>query len=50
MSTSGNGKGRGRGSGKGTHSRSYPRGIALDFRKLSGNSVMHYIDHHGKSS
>ena len=48
MSTSGKG-GRGRvaGSGKTTHSRSYPRGVGLDFRKLAGLTLMGYIDHHG---
>ena len=48
MATSGKG-GRGRGSGsKTTHSRSYPRGVGLDFRKLAGLTLMGYIDHHGK--
>jgi hypothetical protein len=29
------------------HSRSYPRGVGLDFRKLAGLSLINYIDHHG---
>jgi hypothetical protein len=29
------------------HSRSYPRGVGLDFRKLAGLTLMSYIDHHG---
>ena len=33
---------------KGTHSRSYPRGVGLDFRKLAGLTLVSYIDHHGK--
>ena len=45
----GEGRGRGRGGGsKQTHSRSYPRGVGLDFRKLAGLTLMGYIDHHGK--
>eukprot|EP00523_Entomoneis_sp_CCMP467_P000696 CAMPEP_0168742974 /NCGR_PEP_ID=MMETSP0724-20121128/13319_1 /TAXON_ID=265536 /ORGANISM="Amphiprora sp., Strain CCMP467" /LENGTH=294 /DNA_ID=CAMNT_0008790553 /DNA_START=34 /DNA_END=918 /DNA_ORIENTATION=- len=28
-------------------SRSYPRGVGLDFRKLAGLTLMSYIDHHG---
>ena len=45
----GGSSGRGRGSGsKTTHSRSYPRGVGLDFRKLAGLTLMGYIDHHGK--
>jgi len=32
---------------KTTHSRSYPRGVGLDFRKLAGLTLMTYIDHHG---
>lgn len=31
-----------------THSRSYPRGVGLDFRKLAGITLINYIDHHGK--
>jgi hypothetical protein len=31
-----------------THSRSYPRGVGLDFRKLAGISLINYIDHHGE--
>lgn len=34
---------------KTTHSRSYPRGVGLDFRKLAGLTLMSYIDHHGES-
>lgn len=30
------------------HSRSYPRGVGLDFRKLAGLTLVSYIDHHGK--
>lgn len=30
-----------------THSRSYPRGVGLDFRKLAGLTLINYIDHHG---
>jgi hypothetical protein len=49
MSTTSKGsRGRGSGSGKTTHSRSYPRGVGLDFRKLAGLTLMGYIDHHGK--
>lgn len=29
------------------HSRSYPRGVGLDFRKLAGLTLLNYIDHHG---
>jgi hypothetical protein len=29
------------------HSRSYPRGGGLDFRKLAGLTLLNYIDHHG---
>lgn len=29
------------------HSRSYPRGVGLDFRKLPGLTLVSYIDHHG---
>ena len=43
-----NGKGRGRGSNKSGVSRNYPRGIGLDFRKLSRTTLMSYIDHHGE--
>jgi hypothetical protein len=28
-------------------SRSYPRGVGLDFRKLAGLTLASYIDHHG---
>mmetsp|Transcript_12226 Transcript_12226/g.35099 ORF Transcript_12226/g.35099 Transcript_12226/m.35099 type:complete len:314 (+) Transcript_12226:104-1045(+) len=31
------------------HSRSYPRGVGLDFRKLGGLTLANYIDHHGVS-
>jgi hypothetical protein len=34
-------------SGKSNHSRSYPRGVGLDFRKLAGLTLVSYIDHHG---
>jgi len=30
------------------HSRSYPRGVGLDFRKLPGLTLVSYIDHHGE--
>jgi hypothetical protein len=29
-------------------SRSYPRGVGMDFRKLAGLTLVNYIDHHGK--
>ena len=32
--------------GKQGHSRSYPRGVGLDFRKLAGLTLLSYIDHH----
>ena len=32
------------------HSRSYPRGVGLDFRKLAGVTLASYIDHHGKAN
>jgi hypothetical protein len=32
---------------KQSHSRSYPRGVGLDFRKLAGLTLLSYIDHHG---
>jgi len=32
---------------KTSHSRSYPRGVGLDFRKLPGLTLVSYIDHHG---
>ena len=35
-------------SGKTGHSRSYPRGVGLDFRKLGGLTLVGYIDHHGE--
>lgn len=31
-----------------SHSRSYPRGVGLDFRKLAGLTLVSYIDHHGE--
>ena len=40
-------KGPRRPSVKTTHSRSYPRGVGLDFRKLAGLTLLSYIDHHG---
>lgn len=33
--------------GKDHFSRSYPRGVGIDFRKLSGLTLLNYIDHHG---
>lgn len=46
----GTGKTQRRGSGKGygNFSRSYPRGVCVDFRKLSYATVLNYIDHHGE--
>lgn len=49
---SGGGRGGGRGSGgsgggRGSSSRSYPRGVGPDFRKLTGLTLLQYIDHHG---
>ena len=41
--------GRPRNQAKSTHSRSYPRGVGIDFRKLAGLTLMSYIDHHGAS-
>uniref|UniRef100_A0A7S2YU48 SGF29 C-terminal domain-containing protein n=1 Tax=Entomoneis paludosa TaxID=265537 RepID=A0A7S2YU48_9STRA len=32
---------------KSSTSRSYPRGVGLDFRKLAGLTLLGYIDHHG---
>ena len=40
-------KPRGRVPSKASHSRSYPRGVGLDFKKLSSQALMSYIDHHG---
>jgi hypothetical protein len=37
-----------RSSGNKSHSRSYPRGVGLDFRKLAGLTLLSYIDHHGE--
>lgn len=45
--SSGGAKAPRRGSGKATHSRSYPRGVGLDFRKIAGMTLLSYIDHHG---
>lgn len=45
----GSGKAPRRSSGKHSHSRSYPRGVGLDFRKLAGLTLLNYIDHHGSS-
>ena len=42
-------KRRGASSSKSTHSRSYPRGVGLDFKKLQGLTLMSYIDHHSVS-
>jgi hypothetical protein len=39
--------GQKRKSNKVGHSRSYPRGVGLDFRKLGGLTLVSYIDHHG---
>lgn len=47
--SSAKGGARGRSSQKASHSRSYPRGVGLDFRKLAGLTLMSYIDHHGVS-
>ncbi len=44
------GKAQRRASGKASHSRSYPRGVGLDFRKLAGHTLLSYIDLHGASS
>jgi hypothetical protein len=33
---------------KTAHSRSYPRGVGLDFRKLAGLTLQSFIDYHGK--
>lgn len=41
------GKANRRASGNKSHSRSYPRGVGIDFRKLAGLSLLNYIDHHG---
>lgn len=54
-SKGGRGGGGGRGSGGkssgggggGSNSRSYPRGVGPDFRKLTGLTLNAYIDHHG---
>lgn len=49
MNTASKGGGRRSTVGKPTHSRSYPRGVGLDFRKLAGLTLTGYIDHHGVS-
>mmetsp|Transcript_3484 Transcript_3484/g.7911 ORF Transcript_3484/g.7911 Transcript_3484/m.7911 type:complete len:275 (-) Transcript_3484:148-972(-) len=41
------GSGQKRKATKSSHSRSYPRGVGLDFRKLGGLTLVSYIDHHG---
>jgi hypothetical protein len=33
---------------KQVQSRSYPRGVGLDFRKLAGLTLQSFIDHHGE--
>jgi len=43
----GGGKAQRRASGKHSHSRSYPRGVGVDFKKLAGLTLLNYIDHHG---
>jgi hypothetical protein len=45
---SGGGGGGGTSSSNKTTSRSYPRGVGPDFRKLTGLTLLSYIDHHGK--
>ena len=47
--TGGKAQRRGSGGGKNVHSRSYPRGVQSDFRKLAGLTLLNYIDHHGAS-
>ena len=42
----GSNAGKAAGAGGGM-SRSYPRGVGLDFRKLAGLTLLGYIDHHG---
>jgi hypothetical protein len=39
----------GGGGNKQSNSRIYPRGVSLDFRKLTGLTLLSYIDHHGES-
>jgi hypothetical protein len=48
--TTGGTKAPRRSSGNKSHSRSYPRGVGLDFRKLAGLTLLSYIDHHGAYS
>jgi hypothetical protein len=47
--TSAKGPRRASGTGGSTKatSRSYPRGVGPDFRKLTGLTLLSYIDHHG---
>lgn len=33
---------------KAGQSRSYPRGVGVDFRKVAGLTLLNYIDHQGK--
>jgi hypothetical protein len=40
---------RGGSSNKGFNSRSYPRGICIDFRKVSQELLLDYVHHHGKA-
>jgi hypothetical protein len=48
VAAAGGGKAQRRVSGNNkSHSRSYPRGVAVDFRKLAGLSLLNYIDYHG---
>jgi hypothetical protein len=44
----GGGGGSGISSKQHSYSRSYPRGVGLDFRKLAGLTLLNYIDHHGE--
>lgn len=48
--SSGTSSGKRKSSGTKSHSRSYPRGVGLDFRKLAGLTLASYIDHHGEYS
>jgi hypothetical protein len=38
------------GGNKGFNSRSYPRGICIDFRKVSQDLLLDYVHHHGKEA
>jgi hypothetical protein len=38
---------RGSGNNKGFNSRSYPRGIFIDFRKQTQEMLLDYVHHHG---